>query len=128
GGRGGLSPLGAPRFGATAFPRSLGIRPRGAPLQRPVFGLFAFRFAQEPVALAQSRLRLGDRRGAAPRRFLAFALSRRSDPGGEQTVCGPQERRALLRQPDRPQDREDARGAPRGGGDRQPRRGAEAAI
>src|SRR5260221_5479966 len=121
-------PVDPPRFGSTLPDRDLGARSRGALVQRPAFGFFPVHLAQEPVALAQSRLRLGDRRGAARRRFLAFALSRRSDSGGEQPVRGPQERRALLRHPHRAQDREDARGAPRGGRDRQPRRGAEGAL
>src|SRR6267143_1189036 len=121
-------PVDPPRFGSALPDRDLGARSRGALVQRPALGLFPVHLAQEPVALAQSRLRLGCRRGAARCRFLAFALSRRSDPGGEQAVCRPPERRALLRQPHRAQDRENARGAPRGGRDRQPRRGAEAAI
>src|SRR6267143_787500 len=121
-------PVDPPRFGSALPDRDLGARSRGALVQRPALGFFPVHLAQEPVALAQSRLRLGCRRGAAGRRFLAFALSRRSDPGGEQAVCRPQERRALLRQPHRAQDRENSRRAPRSGRDRQPRRGAEGAV
>jgi len=89
------------RLGSAAFPRDLEFDRVERAFSDRYSGFSLFVSRQNSSGETKPHLRLGDRRGAAQCRILAFALSRRSDSGENKPFAGPQERRAYLRQPHR---------------------------